>query len=212
MLGKRSRKAVVLAVGLTTALALTACDDDDDDSTGSAPTASAEHGGDSSETGGSGDSDQGSAASGGSGGQGATDTKARICHTDSLQVSAMNSTVDDDEDGVVTVSFKNTADECVMKGFPGVDLQMAEGSMSADRDDEKVTESVVRKGETAAFNIYFTKNNTGGSGVQPTSIVVTPPNETKNVTVKWPAGSLPLDNPDTGEVATLEVGPVSLRQ
>ncbi|MEU3655696.1 DUF4232 domain-containing protein [Streptomyces sp. NPDC032161] len=87
------------------------------------------------------------------------------------------------------------------------DLKTADGSsISLDRNGDATGRDVIKTGDVAAFNIYFPVNNSGGSGIRPTKIVVTPPNETKSVTVSWPAGSLPAtDHPDGTK---LEISPV----
>ncbi|MFF4092464.1 DUF4232 domain-containing protein [Streptomyces sp. NPDC001834] len=217
MLGKRARKTVVVAIGLAAAFSLTACNGDGDD--GAAPAASSEGqsagssnatgssgSGSKGPTGSSGSGSSGSGSSGSSAGQGAGDAKAGTCRTDALQVEAADNTTGKKE-GVVTVSFKNTGGDCVVNGFAGADLKTADGSsISLDRNGEATSRDVIKTGELAAFNIYFPVNDSGGSGVRPTKIVVTPPNETKSVTVSWPAGSLPAsDSPDGTK---LEISPV----
>ncbi|MFF3730115.1 DUF4232 domain-containing protein [Streptomyces sp. NPDC002476] len=225
MFGKRARRTVVAAVGLTAAFSLTACNGDDADgaaapaassagqntgssnSTGTSGSGSKESTGSSgSGSSGSGSSGSGSSGSGSSAGKGAGDAKAGACRTDALQVEAADNTTDKKE-GVVTVSFKNTGGDCVVNGFAGADLKTADGSsISLDRNGEATGRDVIKTGDVAAFNIYFPVNNSGGSGVRPTKIVVTPPNETKSVTLSWPAGSLPAtDHPDGTK---LEIGPV----
>lgn len=90
----------------------------------------------------------------------------------------------------MAVSFKSTGGDCVVNGFAGADLKTADGSpISLDRNGDATSRDVIKTGELAAFNIYFPLNDSGGSGVRPTEIVVTPPNETTSVTVSWPAGS-----------------------
>ncbi|MFI8916443.1 DUF4232 domain-containing protein [Streptomyces sp. NPDC053513] len=222
-----TRKAVAAAIGLVAALSLTACNGDDNasDSTQASPTASA------GKTGGTGTdgSDQGANAStdgtdqsadtstGGSNQSADTSTgdnkdgKVGICRTDELEVAAADNTTDKTE-GVVTVSFKNSGGgNCRISGFAGVDLKTSQGdTFSADRNGEQALPQILKEGETAAFNITFPVNNSGGSGVQLTDIVVTPPNETKHVTLKWPAGTLPVtDGEDNGKLEISPVGKVS---
>ncbi|WP_128381230.1 DUF4232 domain-containing protein [Streptomyces cavernae] len=208
-----TRKAVAAVIGLVAALSLTACTGDDNasDSTAATPTASAE------KAGGTGDADQaGQSADTGTGGsdQGADtstgdngDGKVDICRTDALEVAAEDNTTDKTE-GVVTVSFKNGGgSDCSISGFAGVDLKTSQGdTLSVDRNGEKPVSEILKDGEAAAFNITFPYNNSGGSGVQVTNIVVTPPNETKSVTLKWPAGTLPVG--EGGGSVKLEINPV----
>ncbi|WP_409058482.1 DUF4232 domain-containing protein [Streptomyces sp. SYP-A7185] len=229
---KHTRKAVAAVIGLVAALSLTACNGDDNASaeTTSSPTASADKGGDGadtgtgSDTGGSGGSGGGEASDGGkaTGGGKASEGSAQgtaagtgdnsngkvgICRTDELEVDATDNTTDKTE-GVVTVVFKNGGGrDCTIKGFAGVDLTASTGdTLSVSRNGEAPPSGVLKDGESAAFNITFPYNNSGGSGVRITSLVVTPPNETKHVTLDWPAGTLPVSD---GESAVkLEISPV----
>ncbi|MFC8128198.1 DUF4232 domain-containing protein [Streptomyces sp. NPDC057302] len=203
---KHTRKAVAAVVGLVAALSLTACNGDDTgvaDSKTTAPATSADKGGEGT-SGGDG-STQGTAA--GTGDNDTANGKTGICRTDELEVSATDNTTDKTE-GIVTVVFKNGGGrDCTVKGYAGVDLTASTGdTLSVDRNGESPMPGVLKDGESAAFNITFPYNNTGGSGVRITSLVVTPPNETKHVTVDWPAGTLPASD---GEGATkLEISPV----
>ncbi|GAA3145374.1 DUF4232 domain-containing protein [Streptomyces rectiviolaceus] len=224
---KHTRKAVAAVIGLVAALSLTACNGDDNaaaDSKTTAPTASAEKGkdtgtdsgnddtgtgtgteepSDSEGTSGGGEAAQGTAAGTGDNSNG----KVGICRTDELEVNATDNTTDKTE-GVVTVVFKNGGGrDCAIKGYAGVDLTASTGdTLSVDRNGEQAVPGVLKDGESAAFNITFPYNNSGGSGVRITSLVVTPPNETKHVTLDWPAGTLPVT--DGESPVKLEINPV----
>ncbi|MFF3129967.1 DUF4232 domain-containing protein [Streptomyces sp. NPDC057908] len=218
---KLSHTSATFLAGLTlvSALALTACNGNDGstDAVPAGSSSSASTGGNGGS--GSGESDQGSSGSSkGSGtgnsssggnskesgnggtaaGTGSNKQSVGICRSDELEISAADNTTDKEE-GVVTVQFKNGGGrDCTISGFAGVDLKTASGdTMSAERNDDKPRPDVLKDGESAAFNITFPVNNTGGSGVRVSKILVTPPNETKTVTIAWPAGSLPADNPDS---------------
>ncbi|MCX4907321.1 DUF4232 domain-containing protein [Streptomyces sp. NBC_00878] len=222
------RQTLLAALGLAAAVTLTACNPGGDNASGnsssSAPAASADTGKDTGgkETGGSGSS--GTSGSGGSGsssgsnagddakgtvagtgsGSGANATK---CRTDELEVNAEDNTTDKKE-GVVTVSFKNAGGrDCTMVGYAGVDLKTADGdTLSVARDGQQSADlAVLKNGESAAFNITFPANDSGGSGVRLKDILVTPPNETKYVRVAWPAGSLPVSDGSSGP--KLEMNP-----
>ncbi|MEV8022560.1 DUF4232 domain-containing protein [Streptomyces sp. NPDC086554] len=233
---KHTRKTVIAAIGLVAALSLTACNGDDNasaDTSTKSPAASAGTGGDdkgsstgsssgSSTGGGSGEASTGGAGS--SGGEGSTgggedaqgtaagtgdnsDGEIDICRTDELEVNATDNTTDKTE-GVVTVVFKNGGGrDCSISGYAGVDLTASTGdTLSVDRNGEAPHPDILKDGESAAFNITFPYNNTGGSGIRITNLVVTPPNETKHVTLDWPAGTLPVSD---GEGAVkLEISPV----
>lgn len=220
---KHTRKAVAAVIGLVAALSLTACNGDDNASseTPSSPAASADKGGESTQDTTAGTDankddkddenepdttkapDTGTDTGAGAG----TNTKTGICRTDELEVDATDNTTDKTE-GVVTVVFKNGGGrDCTIKGFAGVDLTASTGdTLSVNRNGEQPVPGVLKDGESAAFNITFAYNNSGGSGVRITSLVVTPPNETKHVTLDWPAGTLPVT--DGESQVKLEISPV----
>ncbi|MFI7321527.1 DUF4232 domain-containing protein [Streptomyces venezuelae] len=218
-------KTLLAGLALISTLGLTACNGDDTGNTGAGSPDSASSattggsggsgggsdqgsgGGTSGNTGGkesgggsqgkSGGNDSGQGTGAGSGSGSDTDGKAGICRSDELEVSAVDNSTDKTE-GVVTVQFKNGGGrDCTISGYAGVDLKTATGdTLSVERNGEKPSAGVLKDGESAAFNITFPVNNSGGSGVRVSKILVTPPNETKTVTIAWPAGSLPVDNPD----------------
>ncbi|MER6994335.1 DUF4232 domain-containing protein [Streptomyces sp. NPDC000410] len=155
---------------------------------------------------------EGTAAGTGSGsgsGSGSGEQSVGICRGDELEVTAVDNTTDK-EVGVVTVQLKNGGGrDCTISGFAGVDLKTAAGdTLSVERDGDGTRSDVLKDGESAAFNITFAFNNTGGSGVRVSKILVTPPNETKTVTIDWPAGSLPAENPDA-QSRPIQISPVS---
>ncbi|MFF1716407.1 DUF4232 domain-containing protein [Streptomyces sp. NPDC058268] len=220
---KHTRKAVAAVIGLVAALSLTACNGDDNAAaeTPSSPAASADKGGenaqdttagtDADEDDKSNENEPGTGTDSGTGADSGTDTgsntKTGICRTDELEVDATDNTTDKTE-GVVTVVFKNGGGrDCTIKGFAGVDLTASTGdTLSVSRNGEQPVPGVLKDGESAAFNITFPYNNSGGSGVRITSLVVTPPNETKHVTLDWPAGTLPVT--DGESKVKLEISPV----
>ncbi|MFD6436862.1 DUF4232 domain-containing protein [Streptomyces venezuelae] len=216
-------KTLLAGLALISTLGLTACNGDDTGGTGtgSADSAASSTAGGSGGSGSGSDQGTGGGTSGSSGGNdsgggsegksGGNDSgkgtgagagshsngKVGICRSDELEVSAVDNSTDKTE-GVVTVQFKNGGGrDCAVNGYAGVDLKTATGdTLSVDRNGEKATPGVLKDGESAAFNITFPINNSGGSGVRVSKILVTPPNETKTVTIAWPAGTLPADNPD----------------
>ncbi|MEV7190631.1 DUF4232 domain-containing protein [Streptomyces sp. NPDC093510] len=202
---KHATKTLLAGLALITSLGLTACNGDDTGSSGQGSTGGSSDNGAVGDNGtGGGNSGKGSSGDGTVGGTGTgTDTgsnangRAGICRSDELEVSAVDNSTGETE-GVVTVVFKNGGGrDCTINGYAGVDLKAASGdTLSVNRNGEKATPSVIKDGESAAFNITFPVNNSGGSGVRIAKILVTPPNETKTVTIDWPAGSLPVDNPD----------------
>ncbi|MFE9454107.1 DUF4232 domain-containing protein [Streptomyces sp. NPDC006739] len=220
----RVHKLTLAALAVTASLSLTACQNDGGGTTGqSGPSAastaaSADSGAGASNGSGKGGGAQasdgaGSAGNGSAGknssAQGAADGtgQAAICRTDALQITAVDSTIDGDPDRSVTVTMKNHGGHnCTISGYAGVDLQLREGSLSAKRTGQKATSTVLRNGQSIAFGIHYPANDTGGSGVRVTGLRVTPPNETKTVTLKWPgAATLPVTDETTSRVT---VGPV----
>ncbi|MCF3125711.1 DUF4232 domain-containing protein [Streptomyces arenae] len=215
-------KTLLAGLALIGSLSLTACNGDDtaggsSDTAPAGSSSSSSSGGSSSGGSGGGGSSSGSGTSGKSDGDSPQGTAAgtgsnengtvEICRSDELEVSATDNTTGEEE-GVVTVAFKNGGGrDCSVNGYAGVDLKTATGdTLSVDRNGEQVHPDILKDGETAAFNIEFPVNNTGGSGVRVTKILVTPPNETKTVTVDWPAGTLPVSESGSGR---LSIGPVT---
>ncbi|MEV6326152.1 DUF4232 domain-containing protein [Streptomyces sp. NPDC051909] len=205
-LHSRKRTATIgAALTAVLALALTACNGDDNasGSTQASPTASADKAGG---TGGAGKADQSAGAGTGTGDT--SEGKVDMCRSGVLDATAANNTTDE-TNGVVTVTFKNFGSaDCRISGFPGVDLKTSLGdTFSVDRNGEQAVPQILKEGETAAFNITFPVNNTGGSGVRLTDMVVTPPNETEPFTLRWPAGTLAVtDGEGDGK---MEISPVS---
>ncbi|MFD8119272.1 DUF4232 domain-containing protein [Streptomyces microflavus] len=143
--------------------------------------------------------DQGSA--------GGTGTKPERCHTDDLTITASDATIGGDETKTVAVTLLNKSDrECSIKGFAGVNLLSSEGAIPAARRDQKDDGTVLKSGEPTYFGIFYKANESGGSGVRIKGLVVTPPDEKKSVTLKWPGEpSLPVtDSPDP----SVEIGPM----
>ncbi|MFC9262236.1 DUF4232 domain-containing protein [Streptomyces hydrogenans] len=224
-LHSRKRTATIgAALTAVLTLALTACNGDDSALGGgqAGSTASADKAGGTGGagkvggTGGASKADQG-ADTGGSDQGADTDTgdtsegKVDMCRSGVLDATAADNTTDE-TNGVVTVTFKNFGSaDCRINGFPGVDIKTSLGdTLSADRNGEQAVPQILKEGETASFNITFPVNDTGGSGVKLTDMVVTPPNETEPFTLKWPAGTLPVtDGEDGGKMELSPVGKVS---
>ncbi|MFI2620031.1 DUF4232 domain-containing protein [Streptomyces sp. NPDC018584] len=220
---KHASKTLLAGLTLLGALSLTACNGDDgsgaSSSAGTKPSAASDDAGtgsggsgsSGSDSSGSGSSGSGSSDGGsGSGGSGSGQNgKAGSCRSDELEVTAHDNSTDKTE-GVVTVVFKNGGGrDCTINGYAGVDLKSAMGdTLSVERNGEQPHSAVLKDGESAAFNITFPVNNSGGSGVRIAKILVTPPGETKTVTIAWPAGSLPVSGDGSSSGPKLAVGPV----
>ncbi|MET8470234.1 DUF4232 domain-containing protein [Streptomyces sp. NPDC006422] len=187
----RARQLTLAAVALAAGLSLTACQGNEDSATGSS----------SSSDGGSSSSSSGSNSSaGGASGKNASDTGEKTTATGSAQGSGggkvntgpcetANLAFDSAHgmgEGTLIVSMRNTGDACSLKGFPGVDLRTEEasGPLSARRSDLASPTVVLGNGETTRFTLHYPPNTTGGSGVDVTSLEITPPNETHSTTLK----------------------------
>ncbi|MGW3334019.1 DUF4232 domain-containing protein [Streptomyces rubiginosohelvolus] len=210
----RMNRLAVTAVAVVAGLSLSACGGDDatDTAASSSPSAtsagtptpspSAEENGSAGTAPEEGAADQGSAGqeSGGTG-------KIERCHTDDLTIKASDATIGDDPTKAVAVELRNTSDRsCSIKGFAGVNLLSSEGAIPATRRDQTDDGTTLKAGEPTFFGIFYKGNDSGGSGVKIKGLVVTPPDEKKSVTLKWPGEpSLPVtDSPET----TVEIGPM----
>ncbi|GAA2391428.1 DUF4232 domain-containing protein [Streptomyces glaucosporus] len=129
------------------------------------------------------------------------------CRTDELEVTAVDNTIEGDPGGTVVVEFTNGGGrDCAISGYAGVDLKTSAGSLSAKRTGEPVNRTVLKDGESVAFAITYPVNDSGGSGVRITGLVVTPPDETKSVSLNWPgAATLPVTD---GSGSPVKVGPI----
>ncbi|MFJ9181059.1 DUF4232 domain-containing protein [Streptomyces sp. NPDC102360] len=160
----RARKLTLAAVALAAGLSLTACQGGED-------SASSKN---ASDTGG--DATAKVAAKDAAEGSGNGRINTGPCKTANLEFDTAHGM----GEGTLMVSMKNTSDACSLKGFPGVDLKSEEasGPLSAKRSDLASPSVVLGNGETTRFTLHYPPNNTGGSGVDITSLEVTPPNET----------------------------------
>ncbi|MGW7272097.1 DUF4232 domain-containing protein [Streptomyces sp. NPDC054864] len=231
---RRNLRFAAAALTVAASLSLTACNGDDVTGQGdpSAASSASSSGGGSGSDGGSeqsGGSEQGggSEQSGGSeqgggkdsagkssGGQGAAAgsgagnvERAEKCRTDDLDISATDSTIDGDDKGSVAVTFKNPGDRgCLLSGFAGIDLKTNAGDLSATREGKPADQMVLTGGESVSFYVSYPMNDTGGSGVRITGLVVTPPGETKSYSLEWPgAATLPVSD---GSGSSVKVGPI----
>ncbi|MCX5240539.1 DUF4232 domain-containing protein [Streptomyces prunicolor] len=223
----RVHQLTFAALAVAAGLSLTACQNGDADAgksdSSSASTALA--GSNTSSTGGSSDqsgakastgtnsgaSNSGGSSSGGTGtaAGGGSDANAKVgkCSTDELEFTAKDNTIDGDPDGTVVVELTNGGGrDCTIAGYAGVDLKTNAGTVSAQRTGQQATSTILKNGKSIDFPINYPFNKSGGSGVRITGLVVTPPNETKSVTLTWPgAATLPVTD---GSGSPVKVGPV----
>ncbi|MFJ8387766.1 DUF4232 domain-containing protein [Streptomyces sp. NPDC094438] len=213
----RVYRLTVAALTVAAGLSLTACQNGDAGAGQSEPSSSVSTPSSSGGGSGSGGSDQGGGkdsggkSSGGKGtaaGSGSSGSgKVGKCRTDDLKITASDSTIGGDPDGTVTVQLKNSSGhDCAISGYAGVDLKTNSGSLSAKRTGQEASPVVLKNGQSVAFGINYPINKSGGSGIRITGLLVTPPNETKSVTLTWPgAATLPVTE---GGGSPVKVGPV----
>ncbi|MFD8549580.1 DUF4232 domain-containing protein [Streptomyces sp. NPDC059649] len=137
----------------------------------------------------------GSAHATGGGGAG---SGVERCHTSGLKAAFAtggDAIPDPNAGGATTTSVVLTnkgSRTCRIGGFPGVDLKSENGGerWSLVRSSAKHGSITLGPGDSTDFtiNIALTKEDKGF--YQPAFADVTPPNETKAITIKWPWGTL----------------------
>jgi Protein of unknown function (DUF4232) len=139
----------------------------------------------------------GASGSGSSGGQ---------CLTADLSVTATAAA--GQPEAQVDVTFTNKGGSaCSLYGYPGVDLKTNDGTMPVPRKSGATkTQVTLSPGQHTVAVIEYPANDSGGTGVSITSMVVTPPNETHPVTIQWPGGSLPVTDGSSSQ--PMDVSPV----
>ncbi|GAA3272151.1 DUF4232 domain-containing protein [Streptomyces lavendulae] len=219
----RVHKLTFAAMAVAAGLTLTACQNGEDGAAqGPAPAApaastpstpSSSGGGSSagsanqgSGQGSAGTSSNGKGTAAGAAGSGDS-AKGGKCRTDDLEITASDSTVGGDAEGTVAVQLKNRGSgDCTLSEYAGVDVKTNAGSLSAKRTGEHPGPAVLKKGSSVYFGVNYPHNTSGGSGVRITGLVVTPPDETKSVTLAWPgAATLPVTD---GSGSPIKVGPI----
>lgn len=212
----RAHKTTIAALALVAGLSLTACQGAGDSAAGSddpvsstaSPEASAsstasssssasDRGGDATATSTATATAPGDTASGG----GRVDTGP--CKTANLAFSTSHGM----GEGDLMVVMKNTGDACSLKGFPGVDLKADDGpgGISARRSDRPAPTVALGNGDETRFTLHTPRNDTGGSGLDIVSIVVTPPNETHSKTLPVSL-NLPVSDSTESKVTVDPVG------
>ncbi|MFJ9214077.1 DUF4232 domain-containing protein [Streptomyces sp. NPDC102264] len=216
----RVHKLTFAALAVVASLSLTACNEEDLTGQGSpsagstvSPSAGGSDQGGEQDSAGTGSDGQDSAGKS-SGGQGSvagtgSDGNGEIgkCRTDDLDITAADSTIGGDTEGTVAVELKNGGGrDCVLSAYAGVDLETSSGTLSAERTGQQADTSVLKDGESTFFGVTYPINESGGSGVRVTALVVTPPDETKSFSLEWPgSATLPVSD---GSGSPVKVGPI----
>ena len=195
---KYTRIAALAAVGVAATLSLTACGSDssgkDLSSKGSSSSSSSDSGSKSeggSEAGnaksGSGEDTEAEAAA-----NGATETggKVTFCKTEDLAIDATDAAPDEDSGRIDITMINRGSTSCSATGFAGVDIKDADNTSNPiERGHAQPRITTLKPGDAAVFDLAYDIDNTGDSLASPTNILVTPPNETHTVSLKWPAGA-----------------------
>ncbi|GAA1369860.1 DUF4232 domain-containing protein [Streptomyces beijiangensis] len=212
----RVHKLTFAALAVAAGLSLTACQNEADGAGQSTPSTASNtsSSGDGSGSGGTDQSggkasagkssdDQGTVAGTGSNANG----KVGKCRTDELEITAKDNTIDGDPDATVVVELKNGGGrDCAISGYAGVDLKTNAGPLSAKRTGQQAVSAILKNGESTYFPIDYPFNKSGGSGVRITGLLVTPPDETKTVTLAWPGNAtLPVTD---GTGSAVKIGPI----
>ncbi|WP_258052993.1 DUF4232 domain-containing protein [Streptomyces sp. Ru73] len=142
-------------------------------------------------------------------------SSARRCTSDHLGAawSTFEGGPDMDYDGQQTarVVLTNTGTSgCTLAGFPGVQLQTAHGSTWDLRRSSKKPASVrLDAGGKAVFDITFlASTREDDRKFAPHQVVITPPNERRDLVLDWPYGGALLDQSGATRPGTF-VGPVT---
>ncbi|WP_413759473.1 DUF4232 domain-containing protein [Streptomyces sp. MMBL 11-3] len=210
----RAHRMTLIALTVVAGLSLTACNGDDTPSpaaSSSSDATSAGAGEGSGESAGAGTS-TGSPGTGGkesAGGDSDAADRNGTCRTDALKITAIDNSISGDDVGSVAVTFVNDGGrDCTLSGFAGVDLKTAAGTVSAERTGDPADRITLKDGDSTAFTVSYPINDSGGSGVRITGLLVTPPGETRAATLKWPgAASLPVTD-GSGSSAKVRVHPI----
>ncbi|MGW0683760.1 DUF4232 domain-containing protein [Streptomyces sp. NPDC002754] len=224
----RAQKTTLAALALVAGLSLTACQGNEDSAAGtddsgssassSSSASNSDGGGDAQEgaddnatntgdgSSATGSSDAGSSATGSADpaeGSGGGQINTGPCKTANLTFGTAHGM----GEGDLMVTMKNTSDACSLKGFPGVDLKAdnGPGGISADRSDRTAPAVVLKNGDETRFTLHTPRNDTGGSGLDIVSIVVTPPNETHSKTLPVSL-NLPVSDSTESNVTVDPVG------
>ncbi|MFJ1898795.1 DUF4232 domain-containing protein [Streptomyces sp. NPDC088115] len=104
---------------------------------------------------------------------------------------------------------------CTLSGFAGVDMigaQKTDGTWSVARSSKKATKFTLKHGDTVDFSITLlpvAKSTAQKQKFVPAKFLVTPPNETKHLTLKWPFGGQILKQDGATHPATY-LNPIGL--
>jgi hypothetical protein len=207
---KYTRISALAALGVAATLSLTACGGDgsakDASAKGSssAPSSSSDNGSKPEGGSGSGSSEAGNAKAGSGADAGAkngatndaknsstkTSGKVKFCKTEDLAIDARDAAPDKVSGRIDITMINRGSTTCSATGFAGVDIKDTDNTSNPiERGPAQPRITTLKPGDAAVFNLAYDIDATGGSLAHPTNILVTPPNETHTVSLKWPAGA-----------------------
>lgn len=203
---KYTRSTALAAIGVAATLSLTACGSDDSakdsSSKGSSSGASSSAKSDLKPEGdsGSGSSQAGNAKPGSESrpgdangttktdGKATTGGKVTFCKTKDLAIDARKAAPDKNSGRIDITMLNRGSTTCSATGFAGVDIKDADHTSNPiERGHAQPRVTTLKPGDAAVFNLAYDIDTTGHSLAHPTNILVTPPNETHTVSLKWPA-------------------------
>jgi hypothetical protein len=141
-------------------------------------------------------SNSGKSAGSGASKSGSASASSSTCQTSNLAFSTHHGIEGEQE----IVVFKNIGSStCTMRGYAGVDLKGndSDDAISVARVPMDTPTIRLAPGEQTDFVLDYPRNDSGGSGYTFTTMIVTPPNETRSKTLSTSI-NVPLDNPDQG--------------
>ncbi|MFE3770010.1 DUF4232 domain-containing protein [Streptomyces sp. NPDC059122] len=136
--------------------------------------------------------------SGGAHATGGRGSGVERCHTSGLKASFAtggDAAPDPKAGGATTTSVvltNKSGRTCVIGGFPGVDLTSENGGerWSLARSSAKHGSITLGPGDSTDFTINLAMTEENEGFYQPAWAQITPPNETKSITIAWPWGTL----------------------
>lgn len=119
--------------------------------------------------------------------------RAGRCTLDQLTTSLGRTTGESGQRHTTVVWTNTSTSECVMDGFGGVDLQGPDDPMgrtySLPRSSATPQRFPLAPGNAAHTTITWLPPQ-DGPGWTPTTMLVTPPNETRSAHLEWPGGAV----------------------
>lgn len=116
--------------------------------------------------------------------------KAASCKTADLTITARDAAPDADSGRINVTMVNRGSAACSATGFPGVDIKDTDNTSNPiGRAQAEPRVTTLKPGDAAVFNLAYDIDGSGDSHAHPTHLLVTPPNETHTVTLKWPANA-----------------------